>query len=472
MAGLLAFSAAARPAKACIYRMVEGQLVGPADLRCRGPAAAGLCRAAGVRFLASRSNERPYSGASATIRGFQAVALSFSPDHDLWRICANAQNFAFHPQMRGFTPLRRPLKVACSASSANRGGRDAVVCAFCEGPPQGRVEEGGSRVYVMRGRGLRAYISGDRKPHSGQCRRLPRTCSMAAADTLEWALVQAYQNNPSLNAQRASLRATDENVPQALSGYRPKLSVTAPAASITPARLSPCGQSGGVPQHRHLFRTRRRFGIARRRRDGDADAVQRFPDRQSHPPGGKPGDGRARDVARHRAASAARRLDRVHEFAARPGDPRTQSPQRRSAHRAAQADARPLQCRRGDAHRRRAGRIAAGRRTIRVARRAVELRDLGGQLSARHRRRSGPARARHAGRPAFTAGAARRDQAGPAAEPVGARRHVRRRYRRTRGEDQRRRALSEPLPYGERGEELQIRPTTSASRPRPRCSAR
>jgi outer membrane protein len=49
----------------------------------------------------------------------------------------------------------------------------------------------------------------------------------AQADTLEWALVQAYQNNPSLNAQRASLRATDENVPQALSGYRPKLSLAA-----------------------------------------------------------------------------------------------------------------------------------------------------------------------------------------------------------------------------------------------------
>ena len=48
----------------------------------------------------------------------------------------------------------------------------------------------------------------------------------AQADTLEWALVQAYQNNPSLNAQRASLRATDESVPQALSGYRPKLSLT------------------------------------------------------------------------------------------------------------------------------------------------------------------------------------------------------------------------------------------------------
>jgi outer membrane protein len=51
--------------------------------------------------------------------------------------------------------------------------------------------------------------------------------SGAFADTIEWALVQAYQNNPSLNAQRASLRATDENVPQALSGYRPKISATA-----------------------------------------------------------------------------------------------------------------------------------------------------------------------------------------------------------------------------------------------------
>jgi outer membrane protein len=51
--------------------------------------------------------------------------------------------------------------------------------------------------------------------------------SDAVADTLEWALVQAYQNNPTLNAQRAALRGTDENVPQALSGYRPKLSVTA-----------------------------------------------------------------------------------------------------------------------------------------------------------------------------------------------------------------------------------------------------
>jgi outer membrane protein len=47
------------------------------------------------------------------------------------------------------------------------------------------------------------------------------------ADTIEAALIRAYQNNPQLNAQRASVRSTDENVPQALSGYRPKVAVTA-----------------------------------------------------------------------------------------------------------------------------------------------------------------------------------------------------------------------------------------------------
>jgi outer membrane protein len=51
----------------------------------------------------------------------------------------------------------------------------------------------------------------------------------ALADTIEAALVRAYQNNPQLNAQRAQVRATDENVPQALSGYRPKVAVTAGA---------------------------------------------------------------------------------------------------------------------------------------------------------------------------------------------------------------------------------------------------
>lgn len=45
----------------------------------------------------------------------------------------------------------------------------------------------------------------------------------AMAETLNEALVQAYLANPTLNAQRASTRATDELVPQALSGYRPQI---------------------------------------------------------------------------------------------------------------------------------------------------------------------------------------------------------------------------------------------------------
>lgn len=45
----------------------------------------------------------------------------------------------------------------------------------------------------------------------------------AAATTLQDALVKTYQNSPQLNAERARQRGTDENVPQALSGYRPQL---------------------------------------------------------------------------------------------------------------------------------------------------------------------------------------------------------------------------------------------------------
>src|SRR6202048_2409064 len=49
------------------------------------------------------------------------------------------------------------------------------------------------------------------------------------ADTIEAALVRAYQSNPQLNSQRAQVRSTDENVPQALSGYRPRVALTASA---------------------------------------------------------------------------------------------------------------------------------------------------------------------------------------------------------------------------------------------------
>ncbi len=47
------------------------------------------------------------------------------------------------------------------------------------------------------------------------------------ADTLESALAYAYVNNPQLNSQRALVRATDESVPTALAGYRPRAIATA-----------------------------------------------------------------------------------------------------------------------------------------------------------------------------------------------------------------------------------------------------
>src|ERR1700688_2416864 len=68
----------------------------------------------------------------------------------------------------------------------------------------------------------------------------------ALADTIEAALVRAYQNNPQLNAQRAQVRSTDENVPQALSGYRPKVALTASAGYQYTDSLSSQGSTSAT----------------------------------------------------------------------------------------------------------------------------------------------------------------------------------------------------------------------------------
>src|ERR1700731_3654339 len=77
----------------------------------------------------------------------------------------------------------------------------------------------------------------------------------ALADTIEAALVRAYQNNPQLNSQRAQVRSTDENVPQALSGYRPKVALTASAGEqYTDTNTTSGGQPGpGGPIVRSEF---------------------------------------------------------------------------------------------------------------------------------------------------------------------------------------------------------------------------
>lgn len=53
----------------------------------------------------------------------------------------------------------------------------------------------------------------------------------AAAQTLEEALALAYDGNPTLAAQRAQLRATNEEVPQALAGYRPTVTAQGSAGA-------------------------------------------------------------------------------------------------------------------------------------------------------------------------------------------------------------------------------------------------
>jgi outer membrane protein len=67
--------------------------------------------------------------------------------------------------------------------------------------------------------------------------------SGAYGDTLPHALVGAYQRNPQLNAERAKLRATDENIPQALAGYRPQFSAALSAGLQGVRNLLPGGDA-------------------------------------------------------------------------------------------------------------------------------------------------------------------------------------------------------------------------------------
>ncbi|MBO6755512.1 MAG: TolC family outer membrane protein [Roseibium sp.] len=60
----------------------------------------------------------------------------------------------------------------------------------------------------------------------------PGGSGVALAETIGEALALAYDNNPTLNAARAELRGVDENVPQALAGWRPTVSASADVGRI------------------------------------------------------------------------------------------------------------------------------------------------------------------------------------------------------------------------------------------------
>ncbi|MDB5560268.1 MAG: tolC [Enterovirga sp.] len=68
----------------------------------------------------------------------------------------------------------------------------------------------------------------------------------AQAETLESALGRAYSGNPTLDAQRAAVRATDENVPRALSGYRPSVTASGTLGANYATGRSGAGGAGGL----------------------------------------------------------------------------------------------------------------------------------------------------------------------------------------------------------------------------------
>lgn len=83
----------------------------------------------------------------------------------------------------------------------------------------------------------------------------------AQAETLEDVLSTAYNTNPTLQARRARLRATDEGVPQALSNWRPTVRVTGEATRgkyesnlSTPREQARTGEAGSLLVTQPLYR--------------------------------------------------------------------------------------------------------------------------------------------------------------------------------------------------------------------------
>jgi outer membrane protein len=103
------------------------------------------------------------------------------------------------------------------------------VQAFIEGPKVRIQLKAPSRIRRLEG------------VWSGLSLVIALICGMdpAGAETLSQALAKAYQSNPQLNADRARQRGTDENVPQALAGYRPQIVASLSAGLQTVRNLLP-----------------------------------------------------------------------------------------------------------------------------------------------------------------------------------------------------------------------------------------
>src|SRR5512132_1926996 len=218
----------------------------------------------------------------------------------------------------------------------------------------------------------------------------------ALGQTLQEALATAYENNPTLNAQRARLRATDEQVPQALSGYRPTVRTF---SEVGPRSQDSNEESLVGKENNALFG--RTYGASIEQplfRGGQTVAA--VPRRRKH------GAGRASAPGVDRAERVAQRGDRLLGCLSRPGGSRTEHPQRAAAREATGGDPRSLSSGRGDPDRRFAGGSPVGARDGGADRRGRRPRRLARHLSQRRRRRARSSRAPAA--PAGTAGQPRR----------------------------------------------------------------
>ena len=80
----------------------------------------------------------------------------------------------------------------------------------------------------------------------------------AAAQTLDEAMVDAYQTSPQLGAAQAALRAVDETVPQALSNYRPTANLLGEEGAV---RLSGTGNNELISGDEFNFFSRDDYGV-------------------------------------------------------------------------------------------------------------------------------------------------------------------------------------------------------------------
>ncbi len=99
------------------------------------------------------------------------------------------------------------------------------------------------------------------------------------AETIGGALVKAYFNNPDINQQRAAVRASDENVPKAFSGYLPtataqgnagiqQLNEAAPAAAGGSTDIFSRPRGYGVTVNETLWNGDRTFNSVRQAESG------------------------------------------------------------------------------------------------------------------------------------------------------------------------------------------------------------